>query len=57
MELASQGQRKNVDMLVKDIYGGAYDELSLPADLTASTFGKASRTARDETKECEDGMC
>lgn len=33
---------------VKDIYGGAYDTLKLPGDLTASSFGKTVRSPRDE---------
>ena len=33
---------------VKDIYGGAYDALKLPGDLTASSFGKTVRSPRDD---------
>jgi len=37
-------------MLVKDIYGDRdnYQNLGLPADLLASTFGKAAQTAGDK---------
>ncbi|ESO10934.1 hypothetical protein HELRODRAFT_109215 [Helobdella robusta] len=47
LQLAEQGEHKNVDMLVGDIYGGAYQTLHLPSDLIASSFGKAARSARD----------
>jgi len=33
-----------VDMLVKDIYGGAYGSLGLTGDLIASSFGKSATT-------------
>ena len=48
LELAEKGDHRNVDMLVGDIYGGAYSQLGLPADLIASSFGKAARSARDK---------
>ena len=41
LSLAEQGDHRNVDMLVKDIYGSDYSTLGLPADLIASSFGKA----------------
>ena len=47
LELAESGDHRNVDMLVGDIYGGAYGLLGLPADLIASSFGKAAKSARD----------
>lgn len=34
-------------MLVKDIYGGDYKNLSLPGDLIASSFGKAMHATKD----------
>ena len=34
-----------VDMLVKDIYGGDYAKLGLPGDLIASSFGKAMKSS------------
>ena len=54
LALASQGQHRNVDMLVKDIYGGDYSMLNLPGDLTASSFGKATRSARSGD-DCDNG--
>ena len=33
---------------MRDIYGGAYDALKLPGDLTASSFGKTVRSPRDD---------
>lgn len=43
LELAENGDHRSVDMLVKDIYGGAYNSLGLGADIIASSFGKATR--------------
>jgi pantothenate kinase len=40
MDLAAKGDNKNVDKLVKDIYGGSYDAYGLPGDLVASSFGQ-----------------
>ncbi|XP_075235661.1 4'-phosphopantetheine phosphatase-like isoform X2 [Lycorma delicatula] len=40
LALAESGDHRHVDMLVKDIYGGDYKVLGLPADLIASSFGK-----------------
>ena len=48
LQLATQGHSANVDMLVKDIYGRSCDTLGLPADLTASSFGKTVRGSQDE---------
>jgi type II pantothenate kinase len=47
LEMAAQGDHRTVDMLVKDIYGGAYSALGLPTDLIASSFGKAARSSQD----------
>lgn len=49
LELAIGGQHSNVDMLVKDIYGGDYSFVGLPGDLTASSFGKAVRSVTSGT--------
>ncbi|XP_012696655.1 4'-phosphopantetheine phosphatase isoform X2 [Clupea harengus] len=51
LQLASRGQHSNVDMLVKDIYGGAYESLGLTGDLIASSFGKSATTDKQFSKE------
>ncbi|TRY82628.1 hypothetical protein DNTS_032573 [Danionella cerebrum] len=51
LQLASKGQHNNVDMLVKDIYGGAYGSLGLTGDLIASSFGKSATTDKEFSKE------
>ncbi|KAL3848608.1 hypothetical protein ACJMK2_019457 [Sinanodonta woodiana] len=47
LELAERGDHRTVDMLVKDIYGGAYSNIGLPGDVIASSFGKAARSPKD----------
>ena len=47
LELAEKGDHRNVDMQVKDIYGGAYSALGLPSDLIASSFGKVAKSSKD----------
>ncbi|XP_069774676.1 4'-phosphopantetheine phosphatase isoform X2 [Narcine bancroftii] len=51
LQLASRGQHTNVDMLVRDIYGGAYESFGLTGDLIASSFGKSATTDKEFTKE------
>ncbi|XP_072100948.1 4'-phosphopantetheine phosphatase isoform X2 [Mobula birostris] len=51
LQLASRGQHTNVDMLVRDIYGGAYECFGLTGDLIASSFGKSATTDKEFTKE------
>ncbi|XP_042242173.1 4'-phosphopantetheine phosphatase-like isoform X3 [Homarus americanus] len=41
LQLASEGDHRNVDLLVKDIYGGDYSALGLTGGIIASSFGKA----------------
>nr|XP_012149725.1 PREDICTED: pantothenate kinase 4-like isoform X2 [Megachile rotundata] len=41
LQLAERGDHRNVDMLVKDMYGGDYSSQGLPGDLIAASFGKA----------------
>ena len=43
LHLAEQGDHRNIDMLVCDIYGTCGATHGLPADLIASSFGKATR--------------
>lgn len=47
LAMTTEGKTKNIDMLVKDIYGGPYSEMKLPGDLVASSFGKASRASKE----------
>jgi len=49
--MASCGDYKNVDMLVKDIYGGPNETLNLPGDLIASSFGLAAKSKENYSKE------
>uniref|UniRef100_A0A8C7YZA9 pantothenate kinase n=1 Tax=Oryzias sinensis TaxID=183150 RepID=A0A8C7YZA9_9TELE len=39
LEMASKGDSKNVDKLVKDIYGGDYERFGLQGSAVASSFG------------------
>lgn len=36
IDLAADGDHRNVDRLVRDIYGGDYEKFNLPGDLVAS---------------------
>lgn len=40
MDLAETGDSKQIDMLVRDIYGGSYSNMNLDGDMVASSFGK-----------------
>ncbi|XP_037953775.1 pantothenate kinase 1-like [Teleopsis dalmanni] len=40
IELATAGDNKKVDKLVRDIYGGDYERFQLKADFIASSFGQ-----------------
>lgn len=40
LQLAEKGDHRNMDMLVKDIYGGDYPGQNLSGDVIASAFGK-----------------
>ncbi|XP_044301352.1 4'-phosphopantetheine phosphatase isoform X2 [Varanus komodoensis] len=51
LQLASKGQHTNVDMLVKDVYGGAYQTLGLSGNLIASSFGKSATADKEFSKE------
>lgn len=50
LALAESGDHRHVDMLIKDIYGGDYEVLGLPADLIASSFGKVCPKRGTETQ-------
>eukprot|EP00735_Rhodelphis_limneticus_P011508 TRINITY_DN4618_c0_g1::TRINITY_DN4618_c0_g1_i1::g.19554::m.19554 TRINITY_DN4618_c0_g1::TRINITY_DN4618_c0_g1_i1::g.19554 ORF type:complete len:551 (-),score=73.40,sp/Q08DA5/PANK3_BOVIN/43.49/7e-83,Fumble/PF03630.9/1.3e-106 TRINITY_DN4618_c0_g1_i1:485-1987(-) len=47
LALAEKGDNSNVDMLVRDIYGGDYTHVGLSGDVVASTFGKMMRQHSD----------
>ncbi|KAM6313061.1 4'-phosphopantetheine phosphatase [Podargus strigoides] len=51
LQLASKGQHTNVDMLVKDVYGGGYQTLGLSGNLIASSFGKSTTADKEFSKE------
>jgi type II pantothenate kinase len=40
MMLAEQGDDTNIDLLVKDIFGGDYSQYGLKGDICAASFGK-----------------
>ncbi|KJH51659.1 putative pantothenate kinase [Dictyocaulus viviparus] len=44
--MAEKGDHRKCDTLVCDIYGGSYENLNLPADLIAGSFGKCSRIGK-----------
>ncbi|KAF9615680.1 hypothetical protein IFM89_026062 [Coptis chinensis] len=50
LELSQRGDNTEIDMLVKDIYGGDYSKIGLPANTIASSFGKPV----SENKELDD---
>lgn len=43
LELVEQGDYREVDMLVKDIYGGVYFFIGFFGDIIVSSFGKVVR--------------
>lgn len=49
IDLSEYGTNTNCDMLVSDIYGDAYKEMGLPANLLASTFGKLQFSVSNQT--------
>ena len=54
LALAGQGDARNIDLLVGDIYGGSYDEFGLSADTVASSLGKLSLPEVRESAKRED---
>ncbi|KAL5962476.1 4'-phosphopantetheine phosphatase [Taenia solium] len=53
LELADKGDHREVDMLVKDIYGGAYESLGLAGDVIASSFGLAARRPNETRRPAD----
>ncbi|XP_055704918.1 pantothenate kinase 3 isoform X2 [Phlebotomus papatasi] len=54
IQLATKGDHKKVDKLVKDIYGGDYERFGLPGDLVASSFGQMNSRERRASVSKED---
>ena len=54
LDLASKGDNRNVDKLVRDIYGGDYDRFGLTGDVVASSFGQMNCEAARESASKED---
>uniref|UniRef100_A0A1B6MIH1 pantothenate kinase n=1 Tax=Graphocephala atropunctata TaxID=36148 RepID=A0A1B6MIH1_9HEMI len=54
IELATCGDNKHVDKLVKDIYGGSYEKFGLQGDLVASSFGQMNSKEKRATVSRED---
>ncbi|KAJ3229620.1 hypothetical protein HDU81_005217 [Chytriomyces hyalinus] len=50
LEMSKDGDNKNVDMLVGDIYGGDYPKIGLKATTIASSFGKVFKAPPEERK-------
>ncbi|KAK3095406.1 hypothetical protein FSP39_014300 [Pinctada imbricata] len=54
IELASRGDNRTVDKLVKDIYGGDYTRFHLSGDTVASSFGHMNNKEKRENTSKED---
>ncbi|XP_053678656.1 pantothenate kinase 3 [Anopheles nili] len=54
IQLATTGDNKKVDKLVKDIYGGDYERFGLPGELVASSFGQMHLSERRQSVSKED---
>jgi len=52
LHIAEQGDHRKIDMLVCDIYGSSHGAHGLPADLIASSFGKAARSPKGNIGNC-----
>ncbi|XP_005092695.1 pantothenate kinase 3 isoform X2 [Aplysia californica] len=54
IELASQGDSKNIDKLVRDIYGGDYSKFGLAGETVACSFGHMMSKEKRDTSSRED---
>ncbi|VDM78262.1 unnamed protein product [Strongylus vulgaris] len=55
MRMAEDGDHRQFDILVSDIYGGKFTSLGLSGDLIAGSFGKCARKClADDLKNCPD---
>ncbi|KAG9394669.1 Type II pantothenate kinase [Carpediemonas membranifera] len=48
LDLVSRGDNRNVDMLVKDIYGSGYGKIGLSPETIAASMGKATGDSSEE---------
>jgi type II pantothenate kinase len=51
LELSKEGDNKNVDLLVGDIYGSDYSKLGLKSTRIASSFGKVFKMGMRQSKK------
>jgi type II pantothenate kinase len=51
LEISKNGDNKNVDLLVGDIYGSDYSKLGLKATKIASSFGKVFKKGARQNKD------
>lgn len=51
LEISKNGDNKNVDLLVGDIYGSDYSKLGLKATRIASSFGKVFKKGARQNKD------
>ncbi|CDR38796.1 CYFA0S02e05864g1_1 [Cyberlindnera fabianii] len=49
LQLSEQGDNRNVDMLVGDIYGTDYNSIGLKSSTIASSFGKVFKKEKNDT--------
>lgn len=57
MQLAQEGDAKDVDLLVKDIYGDeGGKKIGIPGDLTASSFGRLTRRKAGDPSPSDSAM-
>ncbi|XP_034111485.1 pantothenate kinase 3 isoform X2 [Drosophila albomicans] len=54
IQLATKGDNRKVDKLVRDIYGGDYNRFGLTGDLVASSFGQMHMTEKRQSVSRED---
>ncbi|XP_055339549.1 pantothenate kinase 3-like isoform X2 [Paramacrobiotus metropolitanus] len=54
IELAAKGDHRNIDKLVRDIYGGDYSRFNLPGDTVASSFAQMMDPEKRKTARKED---
>ncbi|KAI8892948.1 fumble-domain-containing protein [Globomyces pollinis-pini] len=50
LEISKNGDNKNIDMLVGDIYGGDYSKIGLKSTTIASSLGKVIKVAPEDRK-------